>query len=501
MRVFVLVGCSAAGTEGSPLARPEAGLEPGSPAPDGREKPGALPSLSSKFKKAPPLSDPGTKSTKEDVSENTSAKPGQSSPGPDHLCDATAGDDHLSQLCEPGNLTGDQSKAAQDVAGTPSESPQDGAAVEAAGQLSPGPSARAEGDGAQGPSVLSGRDAGGEAGAEEAPHSAGAPAGERPSPPLDKAPEGHSEAGGAPEQSSGDQCEENKAGQRVQAHSPVKEKISSLRKVDRGHYRHRRDRSSSGERPRDGRSKTEDRYHRRRHPSVRERALQGRFRPEHCGGGPHHPCPRHGQPRHRHHRSRSRGRSDQGWGTYRHSEGGHSWGREKCCPDKRRWDKCRYYHDRYAPYTAREAWEWRPLHGDRDYDRVGLHGGQPHKDCYRGRRGCELAARAQERHRFSSPRAGLPHAPLPCPEKYPHEKTALGPEGSSCHLADQFHKHENVKSRKRRYDGTEHNDSYVEKKAWRSSPRGPLEEPKVKKHKKSKKKKKSKDKRRERDSR
>ncbi|KAM5300794.1 ubiquitin carboxyl-terminal hydrolase 42 isoform 1-T2 [Glossophaga mutica] len=495
---------SAAGAEGSLTASPEAGREPGSPTPDRREKLETVLSLSSKLKKALPLSDPSIKSTKEEVSENISAKPEESSPGADTLCNAnknSTGDDPLSKLCDPGNFTGDQSKASQDVTGTLSESPQALAAAEATGRLSPSPPARAEDDGAQEPSGHSGRDKGGEAGAEAAPDGTGAPANELPAPPLDKVTESHSEAGGAPEQSSGDQCDENKAGERVQDHSPVKEKISSLRKVDRGHYRNRRDRSSSGERPRDSRSKTEDHYHRRRHPYLRERAPQGRFRPEHCSGGPHRPCQHHSLARHRHHRSRSRGRSDQGWGAYRHAEGEHSWGREKSYPDKRRWDKCRYYHDRYAPYTAREAWEWRPLHGDRDYDRVGQHGGQPYKDYYRSRKGYELAARERERPRFSSPRVGPPHAPPPCPERRSHEKTALGPDGSSCHLADQFHEHKNVKSRKRRYDSIERNDTYVDKKAWRSSPRDPLEEPKVKKHKKSKKKKKSKDKHRERDSR
>ncbi|XP_054425820.1 ubiquitin carboxyl-terminal hydrolase 42 [Pteronotus mesoamericanus] len=493
---------SATGTGGSPTERPEAGPAPSSPSPDSRETLEAAPSPGVKLKKALPLLDPSVKSTKEDVSENISARPEESVPSIDHLCNASknaTGDDHLSKLCDSENLTGDQSKASHDVTGTLPESPRDLAAVEATGRPSLSPSVPAEGDGEREPSVYSGRDTGAEAAATSS--STGAPADERPPPQLDKVTENHLEGGGVPEQSPGDQREESKAGQRVQDRSPLKEKISSLRKVDRGHYRNRRDRSSSGERPRDSRSKTEDHYHRRRHPCARERALQGRFRPERCGGGPHHPCQHRGPARHRHHRPRSRGRSDQDWSRYRHAEGEHAWGREKHYPDKRRWDRCRYYHDRYAPYTAREAWEWRPVHGDRDCDRVGQHGGQPHKDYYGGRKGYELGAKERERHHFSGPRAGPPHALPPCPERRSHEKIPLGPEGSGCPLADQFHEHKNAKSRKRRYDSIEHNDTYAEKKAWRSLQRDLLEEPKVKKHKKSKKKKKSKDKHRERDPR
>lgn len=493
---------SAPGTEESPTERPEAALEPDGPSPDSWEKPETATSPRSKLKKALPLSDPSIKPTKEEVSENVSPKPEESLPNINHLCNAnknTIGDDHLSKLCDPGNLTGDQSKALQDVTGTLTESPQESAAVEALGRFSPSPLAHPEGDSEQEPSVYSGRDKCTDA--EDASESTGAPLDELPPPQLDKVTENPSEGGGVPEQSPREQCEENKAGHKVQDHSPVKEKISSLRKVDRGHYRNRRDRSSSGERARDSRSKTEDHSHRRQHSYTRERALQSRYRPEHCSGGLHHPCQHHGPARHRHHHSRSRGGSDQDWNRYHHSESEHSWSREKYYPDKTRWDKCRYYHDRYAPYTAREAWEWRPLHGDRDYDRVGQHGGRPYKDYHKSRKGYELVAKERERHHFSSPRAGPPHAPPPYPEKYTHEKIALAPEGSSCHLPDRFLEHENVKSRKRRYDSIEHNDTYVEKKAWRSLPRDPLEEPKVKKHKKSKKKKKSKDKHRERDSR
>lgn len=342
---------------------------------------------------------------------------------------------------------------------------------------------------------------------EDRPRSTGAAAEASPSPQVDKVTEHHSEGG--PEQSNGEKCEENKVGQKVPDHSPVKEKISILRKVDRGHYRTRRDRSSSGERARESRSRTGERCRGKRRSSVRERAKRERPRTEHCGGGPHPPSHSErlspGKPRslgrygHRH--SRSRGGSDQEWGRYPHSESEHSWGREKYYPDRPRWDKCRYYHDRYAPYAAREAREWKPFHGARDYAKAGPSGGRPCRDYYRGRKGYELLAKGRDRHRFGSPRAGPLHALLPYPDKYPHEKIALVAEDTNCNLADRFHEHENAKSRKRRYDSMENSDAHVEKKAWRSFQKDPLEEPKVKKHKKSKKKKKSKDKHRGRDSR
>lgn len=500
---------SAPGADGSQTARPEAGLEPGSPAPGPREELESAPGLRSKPQPAPPLPDPGLTSTKEQASEGVAAKPEEPLPGGPHLCSAataksSAGDGHLSQPGDPGDSPAGESGAAQDTAGAPTERPRDSAAAEATGRPSPSPSARSEGAGQQEPPGPGSGDQSPDAEAappvSDVPEAPGAPA-DQPSPQADGVTENHSEGLGAPEQSPTEPGDESKAGQAGPARAPVKEKISSLRKVDRGHYRNRRERSSSGEHARDSRSQTEDRYHRRRHSSPREHAPQGRSRPEHCSGGPHHACEHRGLARHRHHHARSRGGSDQAWGRSHHSESEHSWGREKCYPDRARWDKCRYYHDRYAPYTAREAWEWRPLHGDRDYDRDrdrgGQYGGRPYKDYYKSKKGYELAARERDRHHLSGPR-GPPHGPPPHPEKYA-EKMALAPEGSSGHLADRFHDHENVKPHKRRYDSLEHSDPHAEKKAWRSVQRGPSEEPKAKKHKKSKKKKKSKDKHRERE--
>ncbi|XP_036280506.1 ubiquitin carboxyl-terminal hydrolase 42 isoform X1 [Pipistrellus kuhlii] len=492
---------SAPGADGSQTERPEAGPEPGSPAPDPGEELEPAPGPSGRSQTASPLPDPGTTSTKEQAPESVSAEPEEPVPGAPPLCSAsksTAGDDHPSQPGGPGDSPGDESRAAQDTAGALTDSPRGSAAAEAAGRSSPSPPAPPEGAGEQEPPVPGSRDQSPDVEAAspvlDSPQASGAPA-EQPSSQGDRGTTGNrSEGLGAPAQSPAEPGDESQAGQAGPARSPAKEKIS-LRKVDRGHYRTRRDRSSSGEHARDSRSQTEDRHRRRQHSSPRERP-----RPEHCSGGPHHACAHRGLARHRHRHARRAG-SHRAWRSH-HSESEHAWGRDKYHPDRARWDRCRYQHDRYAPYPAREAWAWRPLHGDRDYgrdhDRVGQFGGRPHKDYYGGRKGYGLAASERDRHHLGGPR-GPPHAPPPRPEKHA-AKMAL-PDGSSSRLADRVHGHGNVKPHKRRYDGAEHSDPHPEKKAWRSAQRDPSEEPRAKKHKKSKKKKKSKDKHRERDSR
>uniref|UniRef100_A0A8C0SHX0 ubiquitinyl hydrolase 1 n=1 Tax=Canis lupus familiaris TaxID=9615 RepID=A0A8C0SHX0_CANLF len=491
---------------GGPAEGPGAEMEAGSPSPDPREKLETLTNLSSKLKKALPPLDPSVKSTKEEVSENILAKPEESLPSANTLCSSTkntTGDDVLPKLSGPGDLMDDQSRPPQAVPGAFIESPRASAAVETVGGSSPSPPVRSEGACEHELLVYISRDKCTDT--EDPPRSTGTAVEDLPSPQLDKMTENHSEGG--PEQSNSEKCEENKVGQKIPDHSPVKEKISILRKVDRGHYRNRRDRSSSGERARESRSKTEDHYHKKRHSYLRERAKQDRYRTEPCGGAQHHPC--HSERlspgeyrslgRYSHHHSRNRGGSDQDWSRYHHSESEHSWGREKYYPAKLRWDKCRYYHDRYAQYTARETREWKPFHSARDYTKASQYGSRPSKDYYKGRKGYEPVAKGRERHHFS-PRAA-PHALLPYPEKYPHEKIALVADDATCNLAERFHEHENGKSRKRRYDSMDDSDGHIEKKAWRGIQKEPLEEPRAKKHKKSKKKKKSKDKHRSRDSR
>lgn len=398
--------------------------------------------------------------------------------------------------CDPGNLTDDQSKPSPDVGGTLPERPQDPVAAEAAGRLSPGPSVPSEGDHEPEPLGHSGRDRGSDA--EGPSKSTGVSTDEAPSAQLDTITENRPE--GPPERSSSERGEDSKAGQKAPEPCLVQEKVSSLRKVDRGHYRSRRDRSSSGEHARESRSRTEVQHRRKRPHREHERPRPERPRPEPCALAPQPPCPS-SLARSGHHHSRSRGAPDQEWGRYHHAEGEHAWTREKYYPDRLRWERCRYHHDRSPLYPSREPRDWRPFHAEREYERARPYGGRPYKDHYRGRKGYELVAKERDRHRFSSPRAGMAHAPPPHPAaKYTHDRLSFGAEDGSCDLAARFHEHDNIKSRKRRYDSLE-NESHVEKKAWRSLQKDPVEEPKVKKHKKSKKKKKSKDKHRDRDSR
>lgn len=499
---------SATRAEENPPADHDTDPEAGSTVVDSHEKTETTTSLSSKLKKALPPSEPGINSTKEEVSENISANTDESLPNINNLCHTdknTIGDDELSKLCDPGSLTSEPSKPSQDVKGTLVESPQDLTSVETTDELSPTPSIHPE-DGCEHKLlVYLSRERCKDA--EDLSGSIGVSADEPPSLQLDRTTGTHLEEG--TEQSNGERYDESRAGQKAQDHSPVKEKISSLRKVDRGHYRNRRDRSSSGEHARESRSKTEDRYHKKRRSYVRERAKQDGHLAEHCSGSQLHPChreraspgERHSLGRYSHHHSRNRSGSEQDWSRYHHSESEHAWGREKYYLEKMRWDKCRYYHDRYAPYAAREVREWKPFHGGREHDRVGQYNNRSYKDYYIGRKGYELASKEKERHHFSSLRVGPAHTFPLYPEKYPQEQMILAAEDHSCNLPDRFHDHENAKSRKRRYNSFENNDGYLEKKAQRSLQKDLLEEPRMKKHKKSKKKKKSKDKHRDRESR
>lgn len=490
-------------TGGSSPKDPVSQLEPISDEPSPLEIPEAVTNGSTQTPSTTSPLEPTISCTKEDSSVVVSAEPVEGLPSVPALCNSTGtilGDTPVPELCDPGDLTANPSQPTEAVKGDTAEKAQDSAMAEVVERLSPAPSVLT-GDGCE-QKLLLYLSAEGSEETEDSSRSSAVSADTMP-PKPDRTTTSSCE--GAAEQAAGDRGDGGHVGPKAQEPSPAKEKMSSLRKVDRGHYRSRRERSSSGEHVRDSRPRPEDHHHKKRHCYSRERPKQDRHPTNsYCNGGQHlghgdRASPeRRSLSRYSHHHSRIRSGLEQDWSRYHHLENEHAWVRERFYQDKLRWDKCRYYHDRYTPlYTARDAREWRPLHG-REHDRL-VQSGRPYKDSYWGRKGWELQSRGKERPHFNSPREA-PSLAVPL-ERHLQEKAALSVQDSSHSLPERFHEHKSVKSRKRRYETLENNDGRLEKKVHKSLEKDTLEEPRVKKHKKSKKKKKSKDKHRDRESR
>lgn len=495
--------CSWTTTGGSSPKDPVSQLEPISDEPSPLEIPEAVTNGSTQTPSTTSPLEPTISCTKEDSSVVVSAEPVEGLPSVPALCNSTGtilGDTPVPELCDPGDLTANPSQPTEAVKGDTAEKAQDSAMAEVVERLSPAPSVLT-GDGCE-QKLLLYLSAEGSEETEDSSRSSAVSADTMP-PKPDRTTTSSCE--GAAEQAAGDRGDGGHVGPKAQEPSPAKEKMSSLRKVDRGHYRSRRERSSSGEHVRDSRPRPEDHHHKKRHCYSRERPKQDRHPTNsYCNGGQHlghgdRASPeRRSLSRYSHHHSRIRSGLEQDWSRYHHLENEHAWVRERFYQDKLRWDKCRYYHDRYTPlYTARDAREWRPLHG-REHDRL-VQSGRPYKDSYWGRKGWELQSRGKERPHFNSPREA-PSLAVPL-ERHLQEKAALSVQDSSHSLPERFHEHKSVKSRKRRYETLENNDGRLEKKVHKSLEKDTLEEPRVKKHKKSKKKKKSKDKHRDRESR
>uniref|UniRef100_A0A8C8R9R3 ubiquitinyl hydrolase 1 n=1 Tax=Pelusios castaneus TaxID=367368 RepID=A0A8C8R9R3_9SAUR len=304
-----------------------------------------------------------------------------------------------------------------------------------------------------------------------------------------------------------ERCEENKERQKFKSRSPVKENICTPKKIDKGHYRTKRERSESIEPEKPIRSKPDGYYSKKRHSYSNERTKQ-----DHCNGNKYKllhsernsPSNDRSLGKHTHYRSRSRGKTDQERSRYYHSKRERSWSRERYYQDiPRRWDKCRYYNDYHPSYAAREGRERKFFHGDRDYDRSSqVYNNRSYKDYYYTNRwNHEPVAKERGRHHFNSSKIHLYHCSAQHSEIYSHEKCAPMSEGNNSSFEDSCHKYEYLKDRKRKYASLEGSNSDIEEKCRRSLQNEPTEEQKVKKHKKSKKKKKSKDKHREKDDR
>ncbi|XP_075755605.1 ubiquitin carboxyl-terminal hydrolase 42 isoform X2 [Pelodiscus sinensis] len=306
--------------------------------------------------------------------------------------------------------------------------------------------------------------------------------------------------------SGNEKCQENKDKKKFKSHSPMKKRICSPKKIDKGHYRAKRQRSESVEQEKQTRNKPDAK---KRHSYNKESTKQGWYKQEHSSGNKHkvmhrerdNPDNDRSLGKYTNYRSRSRGKTDHEKNRYCHSKTEGSWSRERYCQDlPRRWDKCRYYND-YPPYAARGSRERKFIHGDRDYDKSSQsYNSRSYRDDYYTRRWNHEPV-AKEKH-FSSSKIDYHwSAPSQHSEKYSHEKCAPMSEENNSSFETSCHKSEYLNDRKRKCASLESSDSNMEKKRRRSLQSEPMEEQRVKKHKKSKKKKKSKDKHREKDDR
>uniref|UniRef100_H0WAQ3 ubiquitinyl hydrolase 1 n=1 Tax=Cavia porcellus TaxID=10141 RepID=H0WAQ3_CAVPO len=484
------------GTGQSPSGDLTVVLEAGSPTAGSPKKLDRM-SLCSKFQKALLPAGSSLTPTKEVTPEDSSDKLDESLPMVNNLCHTnktSTGQDPLPEPCDAVKGTQDCSETIQEYKVLLPSNLQDPSPGDTVEQLSPASSTQPEGGHEPELSVsLSGE----QCGDIEAPSwSTGKSADALPSAQPHGTPGPHPDG---PRHSHGERCDKDKAGQKAPDRPAFNRKISSLKKTDRGRYCNHRDCSSDGEHMKRNRSRSRSQrrtgghWHRKRHSYTRKNskqechtAVQPRSRSRHplCCGESVSPSKRCGLGRFSCHHSRTRrGAEQRDRSRYHRSGSDHTWLQKTGDPKKMRWDRYRYYPDRYTPYAGRKPSVK-----------------QPHKDSSWARKGREPPARVRERTHFHSPCTGAaPPFPLH-PEGHSQEKAAFGAEDSGCGLSDRFYEHKSMKSHKRRYESAKSNDSHKEKKAHRSLLRD-LEEPKAKKHKRSKKKKKSKDQRQERDHR
>ncbi|NXR05681.1 UBP42 hydrolase, partial [Semnornis frantzii] len=275
-----------------------------------------------------------------------------------------------------------------------------------------------------------------------------------------------------------------------------KKTLYDSKRTDKEHYRKKRESSDTEEKEKQARSKPDDHSHKRRRsdsmetnkqnrPKQQEYCSESKYRASH--GDRKSPNKGKSSGKYSRYRPRSRERTDQDRNRYYHSKGDRTWSRERYYQDDPwRWDKCRYYHDYYSSYGARDGRERKSSHGDKDFDKLSQAYNRSHKDYHCRSRWPHTTF--SEGHHFSSHRANFYHCPVPQQqsEKYPRERHAL-PPGSP----DSSRENEKLRNGRRKSSPSESSGSEIERKCRKA------DDQRMKKYRK--KKKKSKDKHREKD--
>ncbi|NXF95921.1 UBP42 hydrolase, partial [Eubucco bourcierii] len=275
-----------------------------------------------------------------------------------------------------------------------------------------------------------------------------------------------------------------------------KKTLYDSKRTDKEHYRKKRESSDTEEKEKQARSKPDDHPHKRRRsdsmetnkqnrPKQQEYCSESKYRTSH--GDRKSPNKGKSSGKYSRYRSRSRERTDQDRNRYYHSKGDRTWSRERYYQDDPwRWDKCRYHHDYYSSYGARDGRERKSSHGDKDFDKLSQAYNRSHKDYHCRSRWPHTTF--SEGHHFSSHRANFYHCPVPQQqsEKYLRERHPL-PPGSP----DSSRENEKLRNGKRKSSPSESSGSEIERKCRKA------DDQRMKKYRK--KKKKSKDKHREKD--
>ncbi|XP_025068902.1 ubiquitin carboxyl-terminal hydrolase 42 isoform X2 [Alligator sinensis] len=304
--------------------------------------------------------------------------------------------------------------------------------------------------------------------------------------------------------SDNDKLGEDTERQKLQTHSPGKEKVCTTKKMEREHYCKKRRHSENEE-------KLDSRDSRKRRTYSSERGKQDHHYKKHHDNGSkyklmHNERSSRSSGRYPDYRSHSREQNDKDGGWYYLPKREGSWNRERYYQDiPRRWDKGRYYYDYYPFHAPRDNRERKFSHVDREYAKPShIYDPRSYKDYYYKTRWIhEPATKEREKRNFSSSKGDFHHCPAPPQhsEKYSSEKSAPTAGENTSSFETSCLKYEDVKDRKRRCPIGDESDSEAERERKKTLQREPSEEQKVKKHKKSKKKKKSKDKHREKGSR
>ncbi|XP_030338367.1 ubiquitin carboxyl-terminal hydrolase 42 isoform X2 [Strigops habroptila] len=274
------------------------------------------------------------------------------------------------------------------------------------------------------------------------------------------------------------------------------DKIYDSKKTDKEHYRKKRRYSDIEEKEKQSRSKTDDHSYKRRRSRSMETNKQYRHKQDYCNEGKYRPSqnernsPNNGKSSGKYspYRSRSRERTEQDRNRYYHSKGERTWSREISYQDEpRKWEKCRYYEDRYSVRGTGDGRESESSHFDKDFDKLSQFYTSRRDYPCKSRWAHNTHSREEGAHRFSSHRANFHHCSVPQQqsEKHSRERHAPPPASAQAKFDNSSWENEKLRLGKRKYSDTEGSESEMGKTSCKIDDQRMKNDRNVKKIKKS----------------